>query len=887
MSEAKITPMLEQYRAVKAEQPEALLMFRMGDFFEFFFEDAEIVARELQLVLTSRNPNSEARVPMAGVPHHAAVRYVNQLLEKGYCVTLCDQVEDPKKAKGLVKRAVTRIFTPGTVIEEDSLEPGRASYLVALYWNADRQAGAACWADVSTGHWSGLQMSKEDLLWQWAAKLEPREIILPDEYNPPRDVVDLSRVHISHVPAGAYYNIRGSQEKILDIQKVKSLETLDLADKPELVQACGAILTYLLQTHRTAVASLEPFRPFDQSGHMLIDDVTQRNLEIFTTLDGRRGPGTLRHVLDRTVTPMGGRLLEERLRSPWMKTGKINPILDAVAFLHDNESPRRVLRELLGKVHDLERLYRRIAMNQCSPRDFLALRQSLAEFPNIKRLLEEAAAKGALPALLKAALDNWDDLGECAQLLDRALSDSPPPTFSDTGIFKAGYHPLLDELINLTEHSENELDKLLELVQRNLDLPKLKAGYNRVFGYYFEVSKAVADKLPYEFIRRQSLANAERFTTPELKELEDRLINATQERRELEYNLFLELQESIRQTQTRIMYMAQVIANLDYCQGLAEAARTWKWTRPEVNDRADLEIIQGRHPVVEAMLGQARFIPNNLHMHDKVRIMLITGPNMAGKSTILRQTALICIMAQIGSFVPAEAATLGIVDRVFSRVGASDNLSRGLSTFMVEMSETARILRQVGKKSLIILDEIGRGTSTFDGLAIAWAVMEDLVRKSPTGLKVLFATHYHELTKLEDSLPGLKNFNIGVVEENGGIVFTHRLLPGPSSKSYGVEVAKLAGIPRPVVARARDILEDLEKNPPGPADQAKTKPAQAVLPGLAAIAAPQELARQKTAAAFVDQLSQLEIDRMTPIEALTLLNKWKKNIEESTDAQNE
>jgi DNA mismatch repair protein MutS len=867
MTAIKLTPMMEQYLRVKEEHPGTLVFFRMGDFFELFFEDAEIAARELQIALTSRNPGAENPVPMCGMPHHAIDEYLRQLLDKGYRVALCDQVEDPKQAKGLVRREVTRVLTPGTVVEDIGLDAKGHNFLAALFWDADLGGGLA-WVDFSTGEWSGIQTKSEAVLWQWLGKMNPRELVLAESQALPKGMEGW-QPRVSRQPLKAYFDGRGAEDRILRAQGVAALSALDLADKPALTRCCGALLAYLELTQKRDLSHLAPFSPLDLSATLLLDEVTERNLELFRTMDGGKGRGTLWHVLDQTQTPMGGRLLETRLRQPFKDLGSILPVQELVAYLFERDAAREGLRRALDKVYDLERLCTRIVINRSTPKDFGALCVSLAALPRIRRELAELDAP---PPRLTALLRGWDDLDDVHGLLSRALADSLPPVITEGGLFRPGYDAALDELMGLTDHGEAALSAMLERERAACGLPKLKLGYTKVFGYYFELSRAAgAAEPPAHFIRRQTLVNAERYITEELKTLEDRLMSASDRRKAREYELFLALREEVAGHRARFMDMARILAELDFAQGLAQAARKWEWCRPELHDGLDIAIKGGRHPVVEAVQGRSGYIPNDLAIDDAGRVLLITGPNMAGKSTVLRQAALICILAQLGGFVPAASARLGLCDRIFSRVGASDNLAMGQSTFMVEMTETARILRQAGKRSLVILDEIGRGTSTFDGLSLAWAVAEELARRQG-GVRTLFATHYHELTVLEERLPGVRNYNIAIKEWKGEIVFLRRLVPGPSDRSYGIEVARLAGVPASVVARAKEILAVLEKHAPGGAKRRDLISRQVSLPGLVKPVRQEEPAAGHPVLAALDSLN---VNELSPLDALTLLHQWK------------
>ena len=883
------TPMFTQYLAIKKEHEDALLFYRMGDFYELFFDDAVVAAKALQIALTSRNGQAQNPIPMCGVPHHSAEIYLSQLLEKGFKVAICEQTEDPKAAKGLVNRAVTLVRTPGTTVEDASLTSKAHNYLGSFYWDKEKDYGGFAWLEYSTGEWSGLYSRREQDLWQWVQKMHPRELLIPDL---PVDVfripqsVSLGESVPVRLPMRGYFDLKVSTARILDAQGIQELGAVGLNGKDELVRACGAMLGYLLQTQKKELDHIKPFTPLELGSHLVIDEITERNLEIFRRLDGRKGPGTLWQVLDETLTPMGGRLLEERLRHPWRNLKHITDSADVVSYFFEREHKRTALRAALESVYDLERLLTRVSLDRALPKDLVALCQSLAALDKVKTALEApppgryATAREAdeLPSLAQTLYRAWDSLDDVVLLLANALVDSPPPSIMDGGLFKAGYNSDLDELLDLVEHGENRLQELLQREQQNL--PKLKLGYNRVFGYYFELPKSLAVSVPDHFSRRQTVANAERYITPQLKELEDKILAAGDSRKELERRLFHDLRARLIQVRPRILFMAGSLAALDYWQALAEVAAKRRWVRPELHEGIDIAIREGRHPVVEAMSGPAGFTPNDLRMDGKRRLLLITGPNMAGKSTVLRQSAIIAILAQIGSFVPASQARIGLMDRVFSRVGASDNLAQGQSTFMVEMMETARILRQATRRSFVILDEIGRGTSTFDGLSLAWAVVEDLARRLDGSIRTLFATHYHELTALEGRLDGVHNMNIAVSEWKGDIVFLRRLVPGPSDRSYGIEVAKLAGVPAPVVQRAKRILESLEtsRNLAGKRETVS----RMALPG---VPVPEQEPAKETALLppikeepphpLCTTLRDLDTDNLTPIRALALITEWK------------
>ena len=866
----KLTPMLEQYLQIKQENPGALLFFRMGDFYELFFEDAEIAARELQIALTSRNPNAEVRVPMCGMPHHSCNEYLRQLLEKGFKVAICDQVEDPGSAKGLVKRAVTRILTPGTIVEENGLSAKEHNYLAALFWNEASNTGSFCWADFSTGEWTGLELKNPDDIWQWIHKLNPSEILAPENFPVPAMYSGL-KTKFNFVPLASYFDLRSGTELILKDQKTSSLEVLDMADKPELVRACGAILMYLIQTHKGELGHMAPFSPLIPGRYLQLDQVTIKNLEIFRTLDGEKGPGTLIFALDQTISPMGGRYLEKRLQYPWKEMAIIRENQEMTSFFLMRDDVRNSLRRELKKAYDLERLSTRIVLNRCSPRDLASLGKSLKILPVIRRILEK---EDKHPCLLESLIRDWDDLEELGAILEKAIKENPSQLVTEGGVFRAGYDRELDELIQLTDHGQEKLKQLLEKEKTANSLPKLKLGFNRVFGYYFELSKASGSVIPEHFQRRQTLVSSERYVTTELKELEENLLSASEKRKAREYDLFMKIRHYSADHNKRLKAMSAVLARLDFWQGLSETARKFDWTGPELSSDLNIKIKQARHPSIEAIQGRSNYVPNDLEINDKSRMLLITGPNMAGKSTVLRKTAIICILAQMGSYVPARNAVIGICDRIFSRVGASDNLARGQSTFMVEMTETARILRQATKKSLIILDEIGRGTSTYDGLALAWAVVEELTGKFD-GIRTIFATHYHELTSLEKKISCLQNFNIAVKEWKGDIVFLRKLVPGPADKSYGIEVARLAGVPQRVVKRAGEILIDLEKQRDKKTILVEKR--QSLLSETPLKQGFQECSKVRDG--LSEKLSLINLNSMTPIQALNTLHKWKSEME--------
>lgn len=882
----KITPMFEQYLGIKKDYPDALLFYRMGDFYELFYEDAEVASRELQIALTQRGKGMSA--PMCGVPWHAAQSYIAQLIDKGFSVAICEQVEDPKAARGLVRREVSCVITPGTVLEDSNLAAKAHNFIGALYADHEKRKGALVWADISTGQWSGLEANSFSELLQWVRKLAVSELLLPQGLDVSGDIAR-EGTRLVYLPPISF-NEKSAAERIVRAQNVRELGALGLDKKKNLTIAAGALLAYLSATQKRDPDHLLPFRPLDLSRHLVIDELTERNLEIFKRLNGRKGQGTLRHEIDLTMTPMGGRLLEDIVRSPWRDEAPIARMQEAVLFFHDNDAMRNAFRKALGNVYDLERLSTRINMNRCTPRDFISLRRSLSALPELKKIILAAAGEEpdtddacACPCLFRKIAASWDDMSDCAEMLESAFVDEPPAQITDGGLFRQGYDSELDSYIETSEYAEQKLQKLLENEQSATGIGKLKLGYNRVFGYYYEISKnALPQTIPPHFIRKQTLANAERFTTEELQRLEENIIKAAENRKRREHELYVEIRKNIAGNRYRIVHMSAVIASLDYQQSLAEAGRRNGWCMPQISSEPEIHITGGRHPVVEGIIGKANFVPNDFHLTRDKRLCLITGPNMAGKSTVLRQVAIICLLAQIGSMVPASAAVIGLADRIFSRVGASDNLADGQSTFMVEMMETARILRQSTKNSLVILDEVGRGTSTFDGVALAWAVVEDLAGRGQKQLRTIFATHYHELIGLEGKIPGIFTMNVIIQEYKNEIVFLHRLMPGPADRSYGLEVARLAGIPQPVVQRAKNILKNLEQQRMDAGRQVLTA-ASIALPGI-------ELSKNRSREAasgphekpappqeLLQALALLDLDATNFAELKKIIAEWKNN----------
>ncbi len=913
----KLSPMYEQYLSIKKEYPEGFLFYRMGDFYELFFDDAVEVARELQLTLTARSKDSN--IPMAGVPHHALENYASQLIDRGFTLVICDQIEDPKTAKGLVKRAVTRIITPGTIIDANNLEAKEHNYLASYFYNDETKNYALAWLDVSTGDWTGFQTSKESELSQWLFKISPKELLLADNISIPSFVRSIENLRKTFLPIRSHFDKNKSLEILKKTLQVQDAASLGIESSVELTRCLGALVLYLEQTQKQNINHLKEFRPLQIKKYMLIDEVTEKNLELFTRTDGKKGQGTLFHVIDASLTPSGGRLLNHRIKQPFAELEKILYQQEFTSFLVANSHLRAQLREELKTFYDIERLSTKIHLNRALPKDIKALADALTVLPRIYKLFENTPLQknesstlafsekpeeeketllpqnnksklNNFPQMLYEIIKNWDNMLDVSTLLVKAINEDVPQTITDGKIFKKGYNSELDYYISLMENNDILLNNELEKEQKLCNLPKLKLGYNRVFGYYFELTNTNKPvQLPTHFQIKQTLGNAERYSTEELKKLEVDILSASESRKALELKLFQELREGLCRIRSRLVFMADAVAQLDCTQAFAEIACKNSWVCPSLNKSLNLKIIDGRHPVIEPLIGKTNFVPNTLSFDSHKRLLLITGPNMAGKSTILRQTALIVLLAQMGAYVPAAKAEIGISDRIFSRVGASDNLARGQSTFMVEMMETARILRQSTKKSLIILDEIGRGTSTYDGLSLAWAIVEDLTKKNEHAPRTLFATHYHELTSLEGKQFGVYTTNVAIREWQGEIVFLRKLVPGPTDKSYGIEVAKLAGIPLAVVQRAKHILLSLEQyrlnNSKSISPLLSEKENLLPLPGIELpVNEKEELPYEDFLCEstnpqdhpLIETLKQLDPEDISPMQALTMLNEWKK-----------
>ncbi len=798
--------MMVHYCQTKCAYKDSILFYRLGDFYEMFFEDAKTVSRELELTLTGKDCGLSERAPMCGIPYHAAETYINRLIDKGYKVAICEQVEDPKTAKGIVKREVTRVVTPGTNLNMQELDEGKNNYLMAIVCVGDHFGVST--ADITTGDCYVTEIDEERKLWDEINKFLPAEIICNDAFLVSGvDVDDLrNRLHISVFALESwYFGDDLCKQTLLEHFKISSLEGLGLADYDSGVIAAGSLFRYLLDTQKNTMEHMNKIIPYTTERYMVIDSSSRRNLELVETLREKQKRGSLLWVLDKTKTAMGARMLRSFVEQPLIDADAINERLDAVTELNMQAMLREEIREYLNPVYDLERLVSRISYRSANPRDLLAFKMSLEMIPHIKNLL----ANFTSPLLVRIN-EQMDGLEDLYTLLEASITEDPPLAVKEGGIIREGYNEQVDTYRNSKTQGKSWLAQLEAEEKEKTGIRNLKIKYNKVFGYYLEVTNSFKNLVPEYYTRKQTLTNAERYITPKLKELEDMILGAEDKLFALEYDLFCQVREELAAQIPRIQETAKAIAQLDVYASLSVVAQRNNYVRPTVNTKGVIDIKNGRHPVVEKMINNDMFIANDTYLDNgSKRVSVITGPNMAGKSTYMRQTALIVLMAQIGSFVPAEKAKIGVVDRIFTRVGASDDLASGQSTFMVEMTEVANILRNATAKSLLILDEIGRGTSTFDGLSIAWAVIEHISNTKLLGAKTLFATHYHELTELEGKIPGVNNYCIAVKERGDDIVFLRKIVKGGADKSYGIQVAKLAGVPDSVLDRAKELVDEL------------------------------------------------------------------------------
>jgi len=861
MPNEDVTPVRQQYLDIKRQYPDTILFFRLGDFYETFDEDAEITARELDIVLTSRPVGKGVRAPLAGIPYHAVENYLARLIEKGYHVAICEQVGD-QPAKGIFPRKVMRVVTPGTVVEPGLLPGDANNYLAAVI--QEESHAALAYVDITTGEFAVSELNLETLRAE-IIRLRPAEILSPEEAAPVQPSSPLGEGlpgHPTPLPAWRFEPGR-CEDALLAHFQAAALDGFGLKGKHLAIRAAGAILQYLKETQPDALKLLTSLRYYSLSEFMTLDAATRRNLELTETLRGER-KGSLLGVLDYTVTPMGKRLIHQWVSQPLLDAAKIKRRLDGVAYYYDRGMERAELRAALKPLGDIERMVNRIVAGHAQPRDLVALRETLRKLPAVRENVENGKLEEiSLPVILLHEEEH--------ALLAAALDDDPPSTLQNTGIIRRGYSAELDGVFEASQHARDWIANLEAAERKRTGLKTLKVGYNKVFGYFIEVSRGAANQAPSEYIRKQTLVNAERFITPEMKEYETLVLNAEERIREIEIRLFKEVCATLSKSAGRMLSTARALAALDVLSALGEAAALGGYHRPAVHEDARLDIHEGRHPVVEDSLQGERYIPNDVVFEQGEIVRVITGPNMSGKSTYLRQTALIVLMAQMGSFVPAEAAEIGLVDRIFTRIGAQDEIHAGQSTFMVEMIEAANILHHATPRSLLILDEIGRGTSTYDGVSIAWAMVEYIHNHPHLRAKTLFATHYHELTQLADLLPGIRNYNVAVSEADNKVVFLRKIVPGGADKSYGIHVAQLAGLPGPVVQRANEIMRELERTS---GDAVNINPHAA-----------QQIALFPETNPLLDELENLDVNALSPIEALNKLFEWQKKFINQTNHQ--
>lgn len=880
---AKLSPMMERYKEVKAENPGAMLLFRMGDFYELFYEDAQNAARVLGLTLTSRDKNSENPIPMAGFPYHQLDNYLQKLIQNGFRAAICDQVEDPKKAKGMVRREVTRVVTPGTLTDDQLLDP-RESNFIASVAPAKQTLGLA-WLEVSTGRFLVAEI-EPSLLQDELARIRPAECIVPDEVagsgQLPVTRPDLGGPVLTGRPAWCFSKDE-SRRLLTEHFGTKTLEGFDVDDDSPAVTAAGALLEYIRDTQRAALGHINRLENYRRHRHMTIDEATRRSLELTHTMrDGQRQQSLL-GTIDETCTPMGARMLADWLSSPLMDVRQIQDRLDAVEELVGELSLRDDLRDSLKGMYDLQRLTSRVATGRCTPRDLTCLAATLNQLPRMKAQLTERRA-----ARLATLEQRIDLCGEVREAVATTIVDEPPVTLADGGVIREGFSEQLDELRELAQGGKQWIAAYQAKESERTGIPNLKIGFNKVFGYYLEVTAAHWSKVPDDYIRKQTLKNQERYITPELKEYEDKVLRAEDQSKALEQEIYTQLKEDVAGHVTRLLNTAETLAEIDVFASLASLAATAGYCRPEITEDAVLDIREGRHPVLDRLMAAGEFVPNDVRLgldtltngtadaarqNENGRVQIITGPNMAGKSTYIRQAALLTVMAQMGSFVPASEARIGIADRVFARVGASDELGKGQSTFMVEMTETARILNSATQRSVVILDEIGRGTSTYDGISLAWSITEFL--HDETQCRTMFATHYHELTDLTQTLRHASNWHVAVQENNDDVIFLHRVIEGAAGRSYGIHVARLAGVPRTVTERATKILEALE-------NQHVTEDGRSSVPKRET---QRQRKRQLSLFEFpedplLDEIRQLNVDEMSPRQAMDELYRLRQELTE-------
>mgnify|MGYP000900370183 CR=1 FL=1 len=865
---AKFTPMMEQYMSIKSQHTDCILMYRLGDFYEMFFEDAITASKVLEIALTGRDCGMEERAPMCGVPFHAIDSYIPKLIENGYKVAICEQLEDPAEAKGIVKRDVVRIITPGTIIDQNMLEEKSNNYLCCTY--IDKGFGM-CYADISTGDLyvtESISLSdfdinsnkRFDLLKEEIFKINPSEII--SNALTGVESIDSTMSCLDILSYNEYKSL------ILKHFNVVSLDSFGLSDNNYAVMSLGMLINYLYKTQKTSLEQLNKLHFYNVGEYLYLDSNTRKNLELIETVRGKKGQGTLYNVLDYTNTAMGGRLLKKWIEEPLRNIGLINSRLDAVEELYNSVMVSNNMKEYLKTIYDIERLISRIVYGNCNGRDLNSLKQSVSSLPDLKSEISNLKCK-----MFADIYESFDTLNDIYELIDKSIVDEPPVSVKEGGIIRQGYNNELDEIKEITINGKNWISELQSKERQATGIKNLKIGYTKVFGYYLEVTKSYMNLVPDYYIRKQTLANCERYVTPELKEMEAKILNADEQLMKLEYDLFLQIRQHIKEQVVRIQETAYNIAVIDALNSLAIAAVKNNYIRPEMNNKGYIKITDGRHPVIEKIMKNEVFVPNDTFIDNKEqRMSIITGPNMAGKSTYMRQVALIALLAHIGSFVPAKKAEICILDKIFTRVGASDDLSQGQSTFMVEMSEVSNILNNATENSLLILDEIGRGTSTYDGLSIAWSVVEYITKKIKA--KTLFATHYHELSELESKLKSVKNYRILIKETDDKIIFLRKIAEGSVDRSYGIQVANLAGLPDEVVARAKEILNQLDESDINKPFAKKKKDRITDNFQVSMFQGdPMERSKNKEYKDLTDNIKNIDINNITPVKAFALLNE--------------
>ena len=864
---AELTPMMRQYHDLKNKYQDAVLFFRLGDFYEMFGEDAKRAAKILDIALTSRNKGGGEKIPMAGVPYHSAASYIEKLIKKGIKVAICEQLEDPSESSGIVERDVIRVVTPGTVIENEILSENENNYLAAVFKYGDYYGFS--YTDISTGEFYLTEFSAEktNKLKDEINRISPRELLLDEQTASSKLINEL------HNQYNFTLNILGQKkferlyQGLLDHFKLKSLEGFGCEEMKAAVYAAGQILSYLSETQKRTINQITNLKAYHLEDYMVLDSASRRNLELSSTIRDNQRSGSLLSILDQTVTSMGAREIKKWINQPLVQKNEITKRHDALAEIIDNYMILEKLRAELSEIYDLERIMSKITYQSANARDLVALRNSLAKLPAVKKLMAELQSD-----LLSEMQADFDLLEDIYNLIDNSIKNEPPTTITEGGIIKDGYDSKLDELRSLVSSGKDWISALQKEEREKTGINTLKVGFNKVFGYYLEVTNSHTDKVPERYERKQTLSNSERYIIPELKEKESEVLGAEEKINDLEYKLFVEIRDEIAAEVERINKTAAVIAKIDVLLSFSYLAIENNYNRPEINNGAEIKIKDGRHPVVEKMFEE-QFVPNDCYLNQSdQRFIIITGPNMSGKSTYMRQVALIVLMAQIGSYVPAAEAVIGLTDRIFTRVGASDDLTTGQSTFMVEMNEVANIVNNSTEKSLIILDEVGRGTSTYDGVSIAWSVSEYLNNPERIGARTLFATHYHELTRLEDEYQGIKNYNVLVEEDSDGVHFLHRIVPGRANDSYGIEVARLAGLPEEIIISAQKILERLEENNKMPVRK---------LEKTIADDKHQQLPLFNTEKSpILKKIDEQDILEMTPMDAMNFLYNLKKDLKE-------